>query len=262
MNDEIRMAIVDRRTGEVVKVSRPLPDVAKLFNLPPPQTILWQFGDYRKFVQLFVERTLYLRRADQLPDIFEGRFTVANQERRSDMFAGAFADLGLGSAAHILPIQESSRNRTFLHCWHKNEQENVRMWKEYTTTADSIALVTNLTSLFKATPEQCKGAEVHYVNEDQPLPELHSLAALVHKRREPYAFENEFRLLYQLPPSESIYLDCAEDYFRLIPADPGILVHQVIFHPGASPEFKARVRADVANAGLDIPGNDSRFASL
>ena len=134
------------------------------------------------------------------------------------------------------------------------------MWKEYTTTADSIALVTNLTSLFKATPEQCRGAEVHYVEEDQPLPELHSLAALVHKRRDPYAFENEFRLLYQLPPTESISLDRAEDYFRLVPADPGTLIHQVIFHPAATPEFKERVRVDLAKAKLELPASDSSLA--
>lgn len=260
MNDEVRMAIVDRRTGEVVKVSRPLPDMAKLFTLPPPNAVLWKYGDYRKFVQLFAERTLYFRRADQLPDLFEGRFTAANQEHRSDMFAAAFADLELGDAAPIFPIQESNRTRTFLHCWHKNEQENPRMWKEYTTTADSIALVTDVASLFKATPEQCKGAEVHYVEENQPLPELHSLAALVHKRRHPYAFENEFRLIYQLPPGESIYLDRAEDYFRLVPADPGMLVHRVIFHPAAAPEFKARVRADLVAVKLAIPASDSRFA--
>ena len=134
------------------------------------------------------------------------------------------------------------------------------MWKEYTTTADSIALVTNLTSLFKATPEQCRGAEVHYVEEDQPLPELHSLAALVHKRRDPYAFENEFRLLYQLPSTESIYLDRAVDYFRLVPVDPGTMIHRVIFHPAATPEFKARVRADLAKAKLELPASDSSLA--
>jgi hypothetical protein len=260
MSDEVRIAIIDRRTREVVKISRPLPGVATLFTLPPPNTVLWKFGDYWKFAQLFAERTLYFRRADKLPDVLEGKFTAANQERRSDMFDAAFADLQLGNAAPILRIQESNRTRTFLHCWHKNEDENPRMWKEYTTTADSIALVTDLTSLFKATPEQCKGAEVHYVAEDQPLPELHSLAALVHKRREPYAFENEFRLIYQLPPGESIYLDRAEDYFRLVPVDPGTLVHRVLFHPEAAPEFKARVRADLAAAKLWIPASDSHFA--
>lgn len=64
------MAIIDRRTGAVVKISRPLSDMANLFTLPPPNTDLWKYGDYRKFAQLFAERTLYFRRADQFPDLF------------------------------------------------------------------------------------------------------------------------------------------------------------------------------------------------
>jgi hypothetical protein len=259
--DEIRMAIFDRRTGLPVKISRPVPDVKKLFTLPPSDTRLWKYGDYRKFAQLFSEQTLYFRRADQLPDLYEGKFTAANQERRSDMFAGAFADLGLGDPAAIHAIQESHRTRTFLHCWHKNARENPRMWKEYTTSADSIVVVTTVAALFAATPAHCKGAEVHYVGEDDPLPELHSLAALVHKRRDPYAFEDEFRLMYMLPPGESVLLDQKEDFFRLIPADTGTLVHEVRFHPAASPEFKNKVRAEIAAGNWKISVRDSEFAA-
>jgi hypothetical protein len=257
MNKEIRMAIIDRRTGKPIRISRPLPDVAQLFTLPPPNTVLWRYGDYWKFAQLFLQQKLYFRRADQLPDIYEGLFTAANRERRSDMFAAAFNDLGLGDAAPILRIQEMHRTRTFLSCWHKNERENPRMWKEYTKTNDSIALLTDVASLSAATPDQCKGADVHYIGEDQPLPELHSLAALVHKRRKPYAFENEFRLLYMLRGEERVSPDNKEDFFRLIPADPLAFVHEVRFHPAATPEFKAKVRAEIAAAGFRIPTRES-----
>lgn len=259
MSTEIRMAIIDRRTGQAVKISRPLPDLKKLFTLPPVKARLWKYGDYRKFAQLFSERTLYFRRADQLPDIYEGRFTAANQERRSDMFADAFVELGLGDPAAIHAIQESHRTRTFLHCWHKNEQENSRMWKEYTTSADSIVILTTVAALFAATPAHCKGAEIHYVREDESLPELHSLAALVYKRRDTYAFEDEFRLLYMLPQGESVVLDQKNDFFRLIPADTGTLVHEVRFHPAASLKFKDTVRADIAAGSWKILARDSDF---
>lgn len=258
---EIRIAIIDRRSSQPVRISRPLPTVASLFTLPKPGTRLWKYGDFRKFAQLFTERTLYFRRADQLPDIYEGKFTKGNEMRRSDMFAAAFADLNLGDPAAIHAIQESHRTRTFLHCWHKNQQENPRMWKEYTTTADSVALVTNLEAIFASTPEQCRGAEVHYVEANQPLPELHSLAALVHKRRDPYAFEDEFRLIYMLPPEEGISVDDPADFFRLIPADPAKLVHELRFHPAASVEFKDRVRAILAFGYWNIPVHDSDFST-
>ena len=135
------------------------------------------------------------------------------------------------------------------------------MWKEYTTTADSVALVTNLEAIFVSTPDRCWGAEVHYVEANQPLPELHSLAALVRKRRDPYAFEDEFRLIYMLPPEEGISLDDPADFFRLIPADPAKLVHELRFHPAASVEFKDRVRAILASGYWNIPVHDSDFST-
>jgi hypothetical protein len=259
--EEIRMAIIDLRTSRPVRVSRPLPAVANLFTLPKPGTRLWKYGDFRKFAQLFTDRTLYFRRADKLPDIYEGKFTKGNETRRSDMFAAAFADLNLGDPAIIHSIQESHRERTFLNCWHKNQQENPRMWKEYTTTSDSVAIVTTLEALFAATPQQCRGAEVHYVGEDDPLPELHSLAALVHKRRDPYAFEDEFRLIYMVPTEESVSLGQSTDFFRLVPVDTKQLARELRFNPAASPEFKNLVRTHLASGHWNIPVRDSDFSA-
>jgi hypothetical protein len=259
MNGEIRMGLKELGTGQIAKVSRPLPDAGKLFTLPPLKTRLWKYGDYHKFSKLFSANTLYFRRADKLPDIFEGRFTAANRTRRSDMFGPAFEDLGLGNDDSILHIQESHRVRTFLHCWHKNEKENPRMWREYTKTNESVVLVTNFESLACATNGKCRPAEVHYTGENTPLPELHSLAALVHKRKTPYYFENELRLLYELGPEESVYLDHEEDFFRLIAVNSANFVHEVRFHPLASPEFKAKVRAEIDAAHLCLSVRDSSF---
>lgn len=253
------MALKDLSTGKIVKVSRPLPDAGNLFTVPPRGTRLWKYGDYHKFSQLFSEKTLYFRRADKLPDILEGKFTEANLRQRSQMFGPAFEDLGLGNDASILHIQESHRTRTFLNCWHKNQKENPRMWREYTKTNDSIVLVTSLESLVCATYGKCTPAEVHYVGENIPLPELHSRAALVHKRKVPYYFENEFRLLYELEPKESIYLDREEDFFRLISVDSINFIHEVRFHPLATPEFKSNVRAEIDAADLCLSVRDSAF---
>lgn len=261
MKHEIRMGIRDLRTGQILRVSRPLPAVGELFTLPPRHTVVWKYGDYYKFRDLFLKGQLYFRRADQLPDIYEGRFTPANQRQRSKMFADAFADLGLGNSPDILAIQESHRNRVFLNCWHKNRFESPRMWREYTSSSDSVVLISSVKSLAAALGTQCQAANVHYVRDDEPLPELHSLAALVHKRHNPYFFENELRLIHQLPPTAEVYLDQPQDYYRLISCCPSILVEELRFHPAASAEFKSKVRADVANAGLAFPACDSHLTS-
>ncbi len=261
MKNEIRMGIKNLNTGEILRVSRPLPGVAELFTVPPPHTIVWKYGDYDKFTGLLSEKQFYFRRADQLPDIYEGKFTPANQTKKSTMFADAFADLRLGDSAEIINIQESHRRRTFLNCWHKNRFENPRMWREHTKSTDSVALISRVKTLAAALGNQCQAANVRYVGDDEALPELHSLSALVHKRRAPYFFEDELRLIYQPSPMEEIYLDQPRDYFRLVPAEPAILIEGLRFHPEASADFKTRVRADIARAGLRFPINDSDLTS-
>ena len=41
------MAIRNLKTGEIVKVSRPLPLAEWPFETPPADTMLWRFGDFR-----------------------------------------------------------------------------------------------------------------------------------------------------------------------------------------------------------------------
>jgi hypothetical protein len=260
MSEEVIPVLIDRRTGEIVRISRPLHQTKEVFTLPPSDTILWKYADYWKIAGLFLHGQLYFRRADKLPDIYEGRFTEANETQRSSLFADAFQDLGLGNAKPILEIQESNRAHVFLNCWHKNTEENQEMWAAYTAGPDSVVLVTNVASLFAATPSFCRGADVHYIEESEPLPEMHSLAPLVHKRRDPYAFEREFRLIVQRAHRESVDLNSEADFGRLISTDPKKLLHQVRLHPRASVEFKSKVRTNIAAAGLSIPVIDSAFA--
>lgn len=247
----VRMVIKNRTTDRIVGMSRPLPQASKLFALPPRDALLWRYGDYWKFKHLFVDKSLYFRRADQLPDIYEGRFTEANATKHSDMFADAFKDLRLGDSKTIRSIQETNRTRVFLNCWHINQRENLRMWAAYTVSTEAVVVVSNIDALFLATPRECKGSMVRYVGEDEAVPELHSLSPLVHKRRDLYEFENEFRLIYQLPREHSIFLDRPEDFFRLIPVDLVILAHALRFHPAASDEFKAKVHADIGIRPVD-----------
>lgn len=254
------MGIRNLHTEEIVALSRPLHNVDRIFTLPAPGTVMWRYCDYSKASGFLSGRMLYFRRADRLPDIYEGRFTAATHIQRSAAFADAFKDLPLGEPNAILQIQESHRSHAFLNCWHKNKKENPRMWREFTTGADSVAMVSNLEALFAGTPDQCRGSEVHYVDEEEPIPELHSLAPLFHKRRNPYAFEDEFRLIYVLPMNEPVFLDRPEDFFRLLPADPSIIIHELRLHPGATTEFRDKVRQEVEAAGLAFAVTDSEFA--
>lgn len=256
--DKGLMAIIDRRTGLPVKLLGAVENPEQLFTLPPEDTVLWRYGDYQRFKALIVDQRLYFRRADKFKDSLEGKFTKGNRQRPSQMFAEVAGQL---PTTDVLPIQESRRFHVFVNCWHKNPGENLRMWTEYTSGPEAIAVKTDLTSLFRATPEQIKAANVHYIDEGHSIPEFHSLSALVHKRRDSYEFENELRLIYQLPPSEIERLDDKADEGRLVPVDAHRLIHLIRFHPAASAEFKDRVRRDALAASLTFALEDSLFAN-
>jgi hypothetical protein len=257
--DKVLMAIIDRRTGLPVKILGAVENPERLFTLPPEDTVLWRYGDYERFKTVITEQQLYFRRADKFKDSLEGKFTEGNRQRPSKMFAAVTGQL---PTTGVLPIQESNRAHVYVNCWHKNPVENSRMWPEYTSCSEAIAVKTNLASLFCATPQQIKAANVHYVDEGYSIPEFHSLSALVHKRREKYEFENELRLIYQLQPSEIGRLDNKEDEGRLVPVDARKLIHLIRFHPSASAEFKELVRRDTLTASLSITLEDSSFAKL
>jgi hypothetical protein len=253
---KVYQVVGDRRTGQPVQILGEVKNPEQLFTLPPEDTVLWRYNDYNWARALITEGSLYFRRADKFKDRLEGRFTKANREGPSTMFAEAAAKLPTKA---ILPIQESHRSHVYVNCWHKNLEENPRMWREYTTGPESIAIKTDLLSLFRSTPEEINGSNVHYVQEDYPVPEFHSLAALVHKRRDPFEFEQEFRLIYQLRPHEIARPDDEADAGRKVPVDRHRLIHLIRFHPDASADFKETVRQDLAAAGLSVPTESAAF---
>lgn len=254
----VRQAIRDLRTGEIVRISRPLPvEEAWPFRISDPGGPLWRYGDYWKFKGLFVGRKLYFRRADRLEDEKEGTFTEANQREHSRLFADAFADLGLGDGAAIRRIQESHRVRAFLSCWHKNAKENPLMWPAYTKTPNSIAIRTSTPRLLAAVGTICRAFDIQYIGEDDAIPELHSLSVFAHKRRAQFEFEREFRLVYMLPVHETIFIERSEDFGRELPADPAAFIEEVRFNPAATPQFKEQVRRELDIAELLLPIRDS-----
>ena len=254
---KVYQVVIDRRTGRPVQFLGEVIDPEKLFTLPPEDTVLWRYSDYCWIRQVITDGTLYFRRGDLFKDTLEGTFTAGNKVTPSTMFAEAAGKLPMD---RIRAIQETHRAHAFVNCWHKNPNENPRMWKEYPSGPESIAIRTDAISLCQAVPLPIFKANVHYVEEGYSIPEFHSLAPLVHKRRDPYEFEQEFRLIYQLPLEKIARADDKADEGRTIPVDARQLVHLIRFHPKATEAFKAAVQADLATAKLDIKTEPSAFA--
>jgi hypothetical protein len=256
----VHYALRDLTTGKIVAISGPVSADALPFRIADPNAQLWRYGDYWKFKGLFGENKLYFRRADRLSDALEGRFTEANKKQVSASCAAAFADLKLGDPTQIREIQEGLRVFRFLTCWHKNTHESRRMWGEYTKSTNALVITTKTPRLRAVFGERCAAFDVEYIDEDKTLPELHSLAALAFKRRLQFSHENEFRVVYTAS-DEMIYADREEDFGRTLPCNPGDFVDEIRFHPDATPEFKAEVRADLSGTSLSSKLRDSELTA-
>lgn len=246
-------------TGEVVHWSPPVPLSEWPFQISEPEARLWRYGDYWKFKSLLEEGNLYFHRSDKLDDKQEGTYTEANQRETSKLFGPAFATGKFGDPARIREIQSTHREHTFLNCWHKNPNENSIMWECYTTGPEAIVVTCTTPRLIAAVGQACQAFDVQYIDEGIAVPEMHSMALFVYKRREKYAFEREFRLAHMPPLEGEFYPDDKSNFSRLIPAAPISFIDELRFHPAATAEFKARVRKDLSAAGLTIPACDSAF---
>lgn len=238
------------KTGEIVKTANPISAECWPIKIADTEATIWRYADFWKLESLFNEKKLYFRRADKQKDSKELLRTDSNNHLISPLWKESYSQLLNRDAPdpEILKIQESHRNRVFLSCWHKNKAANPRMWQEYTESKEAIAIRTRVSLLIRLLPKECTSSDVTYVTEEDPLPDMHSLFFAVHKRKV-FEWESEFRIMYQLPPHESVYLDCECDFGRQIILNPAAFVEEIIIHPGADTCFKDNVCDIVEKSG-------------
>ena len=173
---------------------------------PPqdPETPLWRYMDFTKFVSMLETRALYLARADLLGDPFEGSLTRAEANRR------AAYDARLRATHRPAKLHSSSQPKvhaeilnSIVSCWHLNAVESMAMWRLYLTGREGIAVRTTFRRLVSCfTPfdgqEKAFNADgtdreirvhagvVHYVDYDSDTPV--NVPRILLKRR---SFEHE-----------------------------------------------------------------------
>lgn len=116
-----------------------------------PDTRLWRYMDFAKFVAMLESRSVYFARADHLGDQFEGAAGVAERRPEWDAFYLDFFRNAVRTvpgrteppppehveqeAARLLKDiahqGEQDRRRTFVSCWHANGVESEALWRLY-----------------------------------------------------------------------------------------------------------------------------------
>ena len=163
--------IQDRRTGQPVGLLTPVFKEDWPYEVPVTHQRVWRYIDLWKFEDMLRTSALYFRRADKLSDVGEGRLSndgVRGTSSSDVAFRAAYniADQGhaVDAAAH-----ETTRSCMFINCWNIRDEESARMWADYTTTPESVAISTTFGRLTELLPtNEVMMSRVKYVDETTP----------------------------------------------------------------------------------------------
>ena len=166
---------------------------------PPvnPQTKIWRYMDFTKFVAAIEHKGLFFSRCRQFEDPFEGSFPRANEPVRKESL------LALNLAPERISALLSNRsafyrwNRHWVvaNCWHMSPWESAALWRLYSKTPDVVCIVSTYQRLRQCLPEEVLIGEVNYIDYNRTsLEEGNVMFPFVHKRLS-FAHERELRAL-------------------------------------------------------------------
>lgn len=234
-----------------------------------PNTRLWRYIDFAKFVMMLSHRSLYFSRADLLGDKFEG--ASGRLDRKGDFdkfyldfFREALLTLPGGVPPSTDPeeaakssLEALSRHakeqqmRTFVSCWHANVGESEALWRLYCPEPSAgVALSTTAGKLCDALDEvNFNIGHVQYIDFKQAFPGPHD--RLFWKRLS-LAHENEVRATIEDYSVSTTGLNVAVNLSQLIDV--------VVPSPFGPPWLDQLIRSTCAQFGwsLNVEQSDLR----
>jgi hypothetical protein len=175
------------------------------FPRPPNLDVkIWRYLDFTKFVSMLENSGLYFCRADLLGDRFEGSFPQRTLARRPGPWK-EMADEITKRGDAVTPEQlieelalqfRKMPRMTYVNCWHQNEKESAAMWKLYSETAESIAIVSTYRKLVSHLDQKCLVGSITYKDyETDVVDDWNAFSGLMHKRIS-FEHEREVRALF------------------------------------------------------------------
>lgn len=127
--------------------------------LPPAETPAWRYLSLAKFLSFFINRSVFLCRADLFDDVFEGSFTEGSLRGHADEWGAEFPD-NLMAMVRWIPC------RSFVSCWHASEVESAALWKLYAGGEGSLAIKSTIGALQRAFPSTLETRGDLIINQD------------------------------------------------------------------------------------------------
>lgn len=233
-----------------------------------PDTRLWRYMDFAKFVSMLDRRALWFARSDCLGDSFEFSYPKANHD--------AFRGTPMEANNHFfLWAVEAFAKTMFVSCWYACQHESTAMWSQYLNGQQGVTIQTTYARLREALAGAPESRElefglVNYVDyETQRINDQWLYSFIFHKRIQ-FASEREFRAVYWEREFDREYLvgDMATVHLPDTPppghalaVNLGGLIETITVAPTSPPWFAELVGSVARKYDLDVPVVRSSLAA-
>lgn len=235
-------------------------------SVPDNQTV-WRYMDFSKLVALLLQQGLYLPRADQLDDKFEGAMGNANREAEFDEFYRIYfrhittlpiseshnanrsendIEQNVESLLQSLKIMGERARSSLVSCWHANDGESEALWRLYCPPLIAgVAIRSTVGKLWNAMQNERHAVvgRVHYVDFKKQFAHLGN-ERLFFKRRS-LSHENEVRIVIGDHGN-------ARSHDQVVQCDLNALIDEVVISPFSQKWFGDVVKNIIKRMELSI----------
>ena len=230
-------------------------------------SFLWRYLTMDKFEDLLKTSELYLRRVDKFLDEYEAKLDDVTSNRISYLFH-EFPNY-TEMQGQLRNILTSLKTASFVNCWHLNDSEHLKMWKEYCGESGGVVIKTSVHCLIDSILLHDFGPmhfrPVAYGKRDLTELDLRFPLELLNFKEEQFRFENEFRvtLLYikndrnldELEEFEEVIINPPNEAVRL-KVNLQQLIQELVISPFASNDCRQRIH-NLCLKYLDLMPTDS-----
>jgi len=203
-------------------------------------TMVWRYVDFAKFYSMITSKSLFLCRADNFPDEFEGSYSDKNLIQRSGLDRmrcdTAPCDRGIQSRRPRYSNEEL-RKRMNICCFHLSDHESTAMWELYTIEKQGIAIQSTINRLNKSIDESFDIVigKVNYVDyREEKIAEISEFHPFLSKRIF-FRHEKELRVLLLHNQTEIKNLN---QFGTTLPINLDSLIERIYISPKSSTWFR------------------------
>lgn len=174
-----------------------------------PSAKIWRYMDLTKFLDLILNKAIYLRRIDKFEDPYEGYISEAYKADLENQYGSIQKEFNLAEEAkerlhstHLYGL-ELLPMYAYASCWYLGDVESAAMWKLYGDNKNCVAICSTIYDLQVALDESDDDQgvihlqKIRYVDEASAVDAKNYLKPMFEKRMS-FSHESEFRALYLL----------------------------------------------------------------